>query len=87
MPKKFFPPFRVGDVVKYIGKDRVWGKESEHIIQDVSVNGINYYEYSTDRGAWIPHEDFELVRECDKASLTKLLKSMSDEYDQDYKEL
>jgi len=70
---KFFIPFRTGDVVKVV-KGRRAGQE--HIIESFDVRN---QEYSTDHGAWYLHSTFELVRPCDKLSLKKLYKALTDE--------
>lgn len=76
--KPFFPPFRAGDVVKFIGKeDGFWQVGAQHIIKDVNVFGKNDYRYSTDHGTWFEHPDFELVRPCDEASIKELMKKES----------
>lgn len=63
-------PFRRGDVVKYVGKDSMW--KGEHIIGDQVHYGDGYYEYSTTKGAWIPHSHFILIRGADQESLSEL---------------
>jgi hypothetical protein len=77
--KPFVLPFRHGDVVKYIGPhNTVWKVKQEHII-DYIMRGVNSWSYSTNCGAWIPHEDFELVRECNAESIAKLYEGFEDE--------
>lgn len=79
MPRvKFIRPFGCGDVVKYRGKERAWGLGDEHVICEISVRGKNNYEYSTDRGAWISHKDFEFVREADSESMHRLMKAQEE---------
>lgn len=87
----FFPPFRVGDVVRiaripkndgydtYDAHDRKRFRKDigeEHIIASVDIDGINDYRYSTDRSAWHVHYIFDLVRECDEKSIADLLESI-----------
>lgn len=72
-------PFRTGDVCRYIGKERLWSPGEVHIIHEVSVDGPQNFSYSTDRGAWIEHEDFQLVEGASPASIKKLFDSMVEE--------
>jgi len=72
--------FQTGDVVKYVGKDTTfWRSGKEHIIYESSYMGDGIFEYSTNRGAWFSHNDFELVRRADKESLAQLDKDLEDE--------
>lgn len=78
----FVKPFRHGDVVKYTSypadeDDPLWRKGQNHIIDRVSRNGDSW-EYSTNRGAWIAHECFTLVRECNAASINQLYKDIEE---------
>lgn len=77
----FIRPFRVGDVVLYAGRDRVWRSctTQKHIINEVKINGINSYEYSTNIGAWIPHNQFRLLEECSEKSIKQLIKDIQAE--------
>lgn len=70
-------PFRTGDVVFYKGRERFW--KGEHIIQDVKLHSPQRFEYATDKGAWMRHNDFMLVKEANKKSLAKLFKSLVEE--------
>jgi len=70
---KFFPPFRTGDVVMYLGDTPY--RKGEHIIDEVKLDDPNYYRYSTHRGAWFDHAEFQLVRECDAKSIKALKKA------------
>lgn len=76
---KFIQPYRVGDVVLIEG--------SEHIIQEVQVEGVGDYKYGTHRSAWHDHQDMTLVRECDEQSMELLLKSINDEDDENEEEV
>lgn len=90
MKKPFVKPFRKGDVVKFVKQYKdgyssdegdlfsFWRVGQQHIIDDVSWRG-DRWEYSTNCGAWIPHESFELVRECDEKSIKKLMRDISGE--------
>lgn len=89
--KPFVRPFRHGDVVKFTknfvtgwaGKQgevySSWKLGEEHIIYETVREG-NSWEYSTNQGAWIPHESFTFVRECDEASIKKLYSDLREEY-------
>lgn len=64
-------PFRMGDVVTYVGNNSSWA--GEHIISEAEFAGSSSrIKYSTSQGAWIPHEDFALVSPASPASLEKL---------------
>jgi len=77
-------PFRMGDVVEYVGKERHW-RGKHHVIEQAQFDGDSF-EYSTSRGAWMRHKDFKLVRDADAQSLCELRKSMDDEEDSDCEE-
>jgi hypothetical protein len=62
-------PFRFGDVCKYVGDDD-WSER--HIIESMSPDGPEHWEYSTSQGAWIPHSDLELVAESSAESRAEL---------------
>ena len=87
-PKPFYPPFGVGDVVRYVkhvsdgvlvgdGKTTLlypdWKLNQKHTICEIVVNGVNDYEYSTNQGAWIPHQSFELVHHATARSIRQVL--------------
>lgn len=76
---KFTLPFRMGDVVST-------KKGGIHIIAEVNLDSFmqyGEYQYSTDRGAWYEHSKFSLVRECDKASIKKLKKTLQAEFSEE----
>lgn len=64
----FIQPYRTGDVVLIDGE--------EQVIAEVSVEGVNSYEYATDRSAWYDHQDLTFVRDCDELSIRKLVQSL-----------
>ena len=76
--KPFIKPYRTGDVCRYRGKDRFW--KGEHIIHEAELRALNRYEYCTTQGAWIPHRDLVLIRECDEASMQQLLSDLEEEF-------
>ena len=80
---KFIPPFRLGDVVRYIGTGRSWKHGQLHIIMSIQYNWDTWYsgeyKYSTNRGAWIDHKNFKLVEECSATSLKKIRTQMKKE--------
>lgn len=67
----FFPPFGIGDVVSIRG--------STHIIEGVSLCGVNNYEYSTNHSAWHPHEECTLISRATEASIRQLMLDTEDE--------
>jgi hypothetical protein len=72
MTRLFEQPFRLGDVV-FLSEEN-----EQHIICEAQING-DTYEYSTNIGAWYDHDQFVLVRECDKASIQQLRDETEDE--------
>lgn len=76
---KFIKPFTVGDTVKYTGNSKFWNKGELHIIHECDVRGVNEYEYSTNKGAWFNHKDFEFISPVSKESVTQLLKDSDDD--------
>lgn len=70
-------PFRQGDVVRLV-KDtgRSWKVGQIHIINEYN---INIGAYSTNRGAWINHDQFELVEPASLESYKKLIKDFGEE--------
>lgn len=78
-------PFRMGDVVKLESKTtkgRVFGKGT-HIIHQVQF-GEKTFEYSTNRMAWLQHEELVLVEAANAASLAQLKKSIEDEENEEF---
>ena len=67
---KFIKPFRTGDEVRIQGKN--------HIINEVKIQDMNNYEYSTNRSAWHHHSDCSLVRECNITSMKLLVQDLED---------
>lgn len=69
----------MGDVVKYVGEYDAF--EGIQIIDKIEDSEYNEYEfeYSTTKGAWIPHNELKLVRECDAKSI-KQLRGRREEY-------
>lgn len=71
-------PFRHGDVCEFKGEDRDW--KGRHIIDEISVNDDpERWEYATSQGAWIPHEELELVEESSVSSRAELHQLKEDE--------
>jgi hypothetical protein len=52
--------------------------KGRNIINEVQMQTAQDFEYSTDRGAWIPHEQLTLVENSNINSLTELAKSIND---------
>lgn len=64
--------FRIGDVVKYVGKERwPWNKDEWHIIAQCEFLDGKFL-YGTDHGAWFDTNDFTLVHRATKTTLKKL---------------
>lgn len=71
-------PYRLGDVVEFVGKDRFWKKGERHIIHDVTID-TGSLQYSTNQGAWFSHNEFKLLEPCSAKSLRALKRSLCDE--------
>ncbi len=75
--KPFFPPFRVGDVVRYKGnRTHTWKKGETCVVTGLNVYDVCDYHYDTTKGAWLYHNELELVRPCDRASILQILKGL-----------
>jgi len=66
-------PFRLGDVVCKKNSDE------EMIIHEVIFSSESSFEYSTNHGAWYPHNSLKLIRLCNKESLKQLFSDLTDE--------
>jgi hypothetical protein len=64
----------MGDVVRRINGEK-------HIIYEGSLSS-GELEYSTDKEAWIAHNEFTLIRPCDKRSFNKLKRLVSEDGDE-----
>lgn len=74
------PPFAMGSVV-YVNQGAFKGTNIIHKA-DLSIDpdeGTYSIKYSSNRGAWIRHEDCSLVAPPSKASLKKLVESILEE--------
>ena len=70
-------PYSIGDVCRYTGTDPIWS--GEHIIKECEMEGPDSFEYATTQGAWIDHEDLELVEKSSCKSRRLLWESMEHE--------
>lgn len=70
-------PYTFGDVCKYTGREALWA--GEHIIKECSMDSPEIFEYATTQGAWIDHNDLELVEESSKQSRQRLWDEMEGE--------
>ena len=69
-------PFRLGDVCKYVGKED-W--KSPLIIGNCDVSSVPVLQYDTSVGAWIPHDDLELIEESSVKSRAELFRINEEE--------